>query len=346
MVSSIHTRRSRRIAATALIGAVALAISACSGGSPAPAESSGAAATGVDPYSPEITELSMLSYRLGASAPLFIAQMDGIDAEYGFSMNIDFTDSAANALAAIVGGTNQIAAAAHLSTVNAINEGMELVILGEQFRYGPGMQTMETRPDSGIESIEDLPGHTVGVGGLNGGQDLAIKWWFEENGLDWSGIQFTSVGPGEMGQALELGLIDAGVFAGPALAQVRESLGAVPVFDYGELMPDLPATSYIATREFAEANPNTIAAFQCAVVVKAAGLAAEGGTEYNQTIIDALEMGLGWTEEEVTGTGKVNFTSTNDPEYQQFGPDLFYDAGIFSERIVITDYLIPIPDNC
>jgi len=345
MVSTL-TRRPRIIEGAVLLGCLALGLSACAGSPPAAPETSTAAASGVDPFAPEQSEIRMLTYRLGASAPLFIAQMEGIDAEYGFSMSIDYTDSAANALSAVVGGATDIAAASQLSTSSAIAEGIDLVILGEQFRYGPGQQTMETLPGSGIESIEDLPGHVVGVGGLNGGQDLSIKWWFEENGLDWSGIEFTSVGPGEMGQALERGVIDAGVFAGPGILQVREALDAETVFDFGELMPDLPATSYIASREFAEANPNTIAAFQCAVVVNAHAIAAEGGSEYNQAIIDAMEFGLGWTEEEVRATGKVTFTTTNDPAYQQFGPDLLYSAGLFEEPIDIADYLIPIPDDC
>jgi len=341
--------RARLGAAVALIGAGALALTACS--SPAPEEPSSAAtqgsgASGLDPYAPEQSTVNFMAWRTTSSAPLYLAEAEGIPEEYGIDFEVQYAENSPAAVSAVVGGTTDVGSASLWSVISAINEGIDLKIIGETFRHVTGSMFLETLPDSGIEELADLEGKKVGVVGLNAGHDLGIKNAFEEAGLDPSTIQFVNLGYGEMGQALQTGSIDAGTFTGPGLEQAREELGSVPVFDYVELIENFPATSYIVRGEWADANPNTVAAFQCSIAVRGAEIAREGGEEYEQNYIDAMAAGLEWDEAAVTGTTKIDHVTANDAAAQQIVPDLLFKNGLISEEMDIADYLIPLPETC
>ena len=341
---SINTRRALA-AATALLGVGALALTACSAPTePAASPSSGATAegSGVDPYAPEQSEVTALVWRQTSTVPFFIAQSEAIADEYGLTLTPEYVENSPAAVSGIVGGSGNFGQASLWAVFSAINEGIDLRIVGEGFRHVPDSMFMETLPGSGIESIEDLAGKKVGVTGLNAGHDLSIKNWFTENGLDPNSIEFVSLGYGEMGQALQTGAIDAGAFTGAALAQARSELGSVDVFDFTEILDNFPAVSYIVDGAWADANPNTVAAFQCSVVVRGAELAAEDDDLYRE----ALKAGLGWDDAAVDATTKVDYVPLNDPEAQRVVPDLMFANGLLPEEIDIEDYLIPIPDNC
>ncbi len=335
-------------AAVAVMGAAALVITGCS--SPAPTEPTtepdAPAATGVDPFAPEQKSIDFMVWRTTSSAPLFLAEQAGIPEEYGIEFVTQYAENSPAATAAVVGGTTNIGSASLWSVMSAISEGIDLRIIGESFRHVENSMFMMTLPGSGIESIEDLAGHKVGVTGLNAGHDLMIKNYFIEKGLDPASIEFVSLGYGEMGQALQTGAIDAGALTGPALIQAQNELGAVPVFDFIKQFPNFPATSYIVQGEWADANPNTVAAFQCTIAVRGAEMARAGGKEYEQDYIDAMAYGLEWTEEAVRATTKINHVTENDPKFQQIIPDLMYKNGLIPEELQIADFIVPLPDNC
>lgn len=341
------TRRHRAGAAVALMGAAALVFAGCAS-DPAPTEptETGAAASGADPFAPEQADIDFTVWRTTSSAPVYIAQMEGIGAEYGIDFTLQYAENSPASTAAVVGGTTDIGSASLWSVMSAINEGIDIRVLGEAFRHVENSMFMMTLPDSGIESVEDLAGHKIGVTGLNAGHDLMIKNYYIENGLDPASIEFVSLGYGEMGQALQTGAIDAGALTGPALIQAEEELGAVPVFDFIAQFPNFPATSYIANGEWVDANPNTVAAFQCTIAIRGAEIAREGGAEYEQSYLDAMTFGLEWEEAATLATTKINHVSENDPEWQGIIPTLMFQNDLITEEIDLNDYIVPLPDNC
>ena len=338
----------RYISRTAFAGVLGLglaaSLAACSASTPAPAPSGEPAEmTGaVDPHAPETTDVTALLWRQTSSVPFYLAQSEGFASDYGITLNAEYVENSPAALSGVIGGTGQIGSMSLWSVVGAIQEGVDLRIIGESFRHVKDSMFMETMPGSGIEKIEDLAGKTVGVAGMNSGLDLSIKNWFLEHDMDPSSINFVNLGYGEIGQALQTGTIDAGSLTGAALAQARSEIGSVDVFDYTDLLDFFPATSYVTTGEFADANPNTIAAFQCAVVVDGSTLAASDDAKYRS----AIKTGLGWDDAAIDATPKANYVPSNDPKVQQVVPDLMYVNGLLPEPMDITAYMIPIPDNC
>lgn len=341
-MSTASSIRTGRTVAIALLGAAALALTACSapvaddGGSAAPPSA------GVDPFAPEVTQANLMIWRTPSAAPYFVAEDEGIIGEYGVEYAIDYAENSAGAVATLVGGTTDITSASLFAVISAINEGIELKVIGEQFRQVEDSAFLETLPDSGIESIEDLPGHKIGVVGLNSAYHLAIADWLDSNGYDSSEVEFVNLAFGEMGQALQTGAIDAGSFTGPTLEQAREEMGSTPVFDYKVQFPNLPATSYIVRADWAAENPNTVAAFQCAVIVRGTEIVRDDEETYRASVMKGLE----WDEAAMDSQVKFEYTPANDPEVQQYVPDLMFSAGLIPEEFDITSVLIPLPDNC
>jgi NitT/TauT family transport system substrate-binding protein len=340
------TRRRRAGAAVALVGAAALVFAGCTS-DPAPTEPAETeAGSTVDPFAPETADVSFTSWRTTATAPFYIAEMDGFFEEYGIAPTVEFAENSPASIAAVIGGTTDIGNASLWAVMSAINEGIDLRIIGESFRHVENSMFVMTLPGSGIEDIEDLAGHKIGVTGLNAGHDLMIKNYYIENGLDVASVEFVSLGYGEMGQALQTGAIDAGAFTGPPLEQAIAEIGAVEVFDFIEQFPQFPATSYIVRGEWADENPNTVAAFQCAVAVRGAEIAREGGEAYEQPYIDAMAYGLDWDEAATVGSTKINHVTLNDPEWQQIIPDLMFQNDLIASEIAVADIVVPLPDNC
>ena len=335
--------RTLRAGAIAMLGIAALALTACAPGAvdPAPTGDPEPGAQ-VDPYAPEVTDVNLMIWRTPSAAPYFVAEDEGIVAEYGVTYAIDYAENSAAAVATVVGGTTDITSASLFAVLSAINEGIELKVIGEQFRQVEDSAFLETLPGSGIESIEDLPGHKIGVVGLNSAYHLAIANWLDTNGLDSTEVEFVNLGFGEMGQALQTGAIDAGSFTGPTLEQARDEMGSVPVFDYKVQFPNLPATSYIVRADWAAENPNTVAAFQCAVIVRGTEIVRDDEEIYRASVM----KGLGWDEAAMDAQVKFDYTPANDPEVQQYVPDLMFSAGLIPEEFDITSVLIPLPDDC
>ena len=329
--------------AIAAIGIAALALTGCSPSTttPEPTASQPAGST-VDPFAPEIADPSVLLWRQTSSAPYFVADAEGLLADYGLTPVTDYAENSPAALAAVVGGTGDIASSSLWAVMSAIQEGIELKVIGEVFRHVPDSMFMETLPGSGIDGIEDLAGHKVGVPGLNAGNDLSIKNWYDENGPDWSTIEFVSLGYGEMGQALQTGAIDAGTFTGAALVQARAEIGSEPVFDFTEILDNFPALSYIVRADWAAENPNTVAAFQCAVVVGGATLAADDDDLYRES----LKTGLGWDDAAVDGTTKVSYGPFDDVVVQSVVPDLMFKNDLLADEVDMNEIIVPLPDNC
>src|SRR5699024_6767121 len=136
-------------------------------------------------------------------------------------------------------------------------------------------------------------GMTVSVPGLNTLQHNRLQYFFLEAGLDPDTIEFVEFPFGEVGSALANGTIDAGSVAGPPQIALKEEFDTNSVVDFtsGRFAGGSEG-GIIATREFVESNPNTVAAFQC---MWNTGVEEVNGNE--DVFIDILVNELGYSEE-------------------------------------------------
>ncbi len=335
---SINSRRPARAAmALAVLAAGALALSACGGSTPGATASTPAS---VDPTAPEVKEFSVAGYPNAATTQLSLATSEGFTEEYGIDVTLQPAGNAPARLAQITSGDVPIGQVNGFFSVPAVMEGADLVVIGELIRGVPGGQTVEVRPDSGIDSVADLEGKKVAVVGLNSGHQGRIASAMLAEGADPSKVEFVSLGWNEMPAALEQGTVDAVTVIGPSQLQLKNELSTETLLDLGDgMFAEFPDSQWLANGRWARENPNTVAAFQCAVVVK-----GQQAVNEDQDAYEAALREFGFSDQAIADDKKFIFPAANKPA--QIIPDIMSEMGWIDEDFDISTITIPLPDNC
>jgi NitT/TauT family transport system substrate-binding protein len=336
-MESVHriARHGRR--APLFIAAVAIfALAGCAGGSGTPTEP----ASDVDPHAPEVSEITVAGYQNAPTTPLAAAMNAGYGEEYGINVELQVAENAPAMLAQIISGDVPIGQVNGFFSVPAVIEGADVRVIGEVLRGKPGVQTVEVLPDSGIESVADLEGKKVAVVGLNSGHQGRIAAAMIDAGADPSKVDFVALGWAEMPAALEQGTADAVVTIGPFQLQARNELGSETILDLADgPFAEFPDSQWLVNGAWADANPNALAAFQCAVVIRGQQLVTDDQDVYEDTLRE-----YGFSEEAIAADVKVIFPAANKPA--QIIPDIMYELGWIDEPFDISTITVPLPDNC
>ncbi|WP_062213624.1 ABC transporter substrate-binding protein [Streptomyces sp. NBRC 109706] len=251
----------QHILRTAVAAGVLLCVSAC-GASTGP-EASGGDGEGSDGV-----------IRIGEtdgvpSAFLRFGVQQGVFEEHGIELEIDASAGGAAAIPALVGGNLDIAGSNVVSGLLAAERGLPLRMIapGTFATDDPtsDFSAVLAAEGSGIESAEDLAGASIAVNTLENIGDITIEAALEERGVDTSGVEFVELGFPDMLPALANGQIDAAWVIEPFLTMGLDD-GLTPVlWPYVESKEGLQIGSYLTTQEFAERDPEAVAAFQAAI---------------------------------------------------------------------------------
>jgi len=329
--------------ALAAVLAAGLVVTSCAAGSPSGESSAPAAGGPVDPHAPEQSTVSVVQYRTAGVTPYYAALELGIAEEYGIELTSTWGESSSAMMTQVVSGDVDVAFSSFWGVIDSVRQGIPVRIVGELFRIVPESLTIEVKPDSGIDGIEDFPGKKIGVVGLNGSQDIIIKYMMAQEGLDYESVEFVNLPFPEIPGALERGDIDAGAGTGATLLQMKEQLGTETVFDFGEgELNGFPWGGWVASEEFVATKPNTVAAFQCAVVVRGGEVANDDDEFFHHVLKDILEF----TDEGIATHVKYEFAESNDLERMQRVPDVMQAIGLMDEDFDIASITVPTPDNC
>jgi NitT/TauT family transport system substrate-binding protein len=336
-MESVHrTARPGRRASLFVAAAAILALAGCAGGGDTPTEPAAA----VDPHAPEVSQFTVAGYQNAPTTPLAAAMNAGYGDEYGISVDLQVAENAPAMLAQIISGDVPIGQVNGFFSVPAAIEGADVRVIGEILRGKPGVQTVEVLPDSGIESVADLEGKKVAVVGLNSGHQGRIAAAMIDAGADPDKVDFVALGWAEMPAALEQGTADAVVTIGPFQLQTRNELGSVTILDLADgPFAEFPDSQWLVNGAWADANPNTVAAFQCAVVIKGQELVTDDQQVYEDTLRE-----YGFSEDAIANDVKVIFPAANEPA--QIIPDIMYQLGWIDEPFDISTITMPLPDNC
>lgn len=140
---------------------------------------------------------------------------------------------------ALEAGALDIATASANSAIFAASEGIEFDIIASLSRESErGFYTkFIAKDDSGIQSIADLKGHTIGINGFSGSGHLWTKIVLENNGLTEDDVTLVPVPFPAQGEALAAGTIDVGMFPQPFAAMVEANGGVHTVYTSKDAAP-------------------------------------------------------------------------------------------------------------
>jgi NitT/TauT family transport system substrate-binding protein len=231
-----------------------LALAACLAASPASAA----------------TKLTLLYTPGDSFTESYVAKDRGIFEKHGLDVTLTVGQNGSVITAALIADSAQIGAPTPTVFLQAHEQGVDLVILASANRNPVQPAVSETgivaREGSGIKTAADLVGKKHAVQGIGGTIDVLTKKWVEARGVDyrkvdWIEMQFPTVPDG-----LKAGLTDAASVVDPFLHRILGAKTGYLIGDFGEVMPaGTMVVVYAATREWASAHKEAVAAFRAAL---------------------------------------------------------------------------------
>lgn len=192
--------------------------------------------------------------------------------------------------------------------------------------------------DSAYKSLEDLKGKSIAVISPNTYCVLALQRAAEGMGWPKDSFKFTVLAPTDQVAAFGAKRVDATCVWDPLRSQIKDEFGGRSV--WGNLEP---ATNNIAraiggglvvTKEFAEKNPNTVAAMQ-----RAMARANEEGNSNPQLVIDTLARA---TQQDAAKLAKIHLPkyavppsmSSNNAEMAK----IMHDYGFIADPLDLSGF--------
>ncbi len=274
-------KKLRLPALAALAATAALVLSACSGGSLS-GDSGSSGSTGSND-SGELTKVVVGVLPIAPAAAVQLGIDQGIFEKHGLDVDLQLGDGGAALLPAVSSGSMQFAVGNPLSVLTAASQGLDMrIVSGYSRNYESPSDPEDAAPsgitvrsDSGITRWKDLEGKTVAINALNTQGDLGVKALVQEDGGDPGLVKFIEIAfPDQLAQ-LEQGNIDASWTPEPFLSKARATEGIEFLGDPLRAIDGLYTMVTFTSGDFAEKNPEVVAAFRAAIIETAEAAMAD-----------------------------------------------------------------------
>jgi NitT/TauT family transport system substrate-binding protein len=201
------------------------------------------------------------------SAPLYLGKEMGFFSDEGLDLTIKTATGGAAVVPSVLSGDFQFGRGNVLSTMVAVDKGLDLSCItnANSTAGNPDFGAVVVRGDSPIQSVAQLPGHTVSVNTLANIGDTTIRSVVEEAGGDPSGVHFVELPFSDAPAAVEGGQVDAAWILEPFLTQAVDAGARVLSYNFSDFHPDLDISCVFATGALIKKDPELVAAFQRAM---------------------------------------------------------------------------------
>jgi NitT/TauT family transport system substrate-binding protein len=249
----------KRLRAVTAIGSLTLTIAACGGGSEAASGEDG----GSGPTTVRVAHNSN-----AANLPARIAGEKGYFSEdCGFDVEFTTVENIAS-LPPALGRSFEIVQTAPTNMIQASAQGIAMVAAAGATVDVPENPTagVITTEGSGITSVEQLEGKTLGVLNETGTLHTATKFWLQESGVPLDSVEILQIdGPAQADQLLA-GRVDAVETVAPFRGTILAREGTVDLGDpYLQMAPEIGAILWGAQRQWAEENSETVECFRASL---------------------------------------------------------------------------------
>jgi NitT/TauT family transport system substrate-binding protein len=199
---------------------------------------------------------------------IYVAKNEGMFAKHGIDATLTPIANPQNLLTGLFAGNLQIIMSNTVQFLTAINGGLDFVVIAGGNRMNPSNDPigLVLRPDAKYASPADLKGLTIAVPGFNSGTFMLLKEWLATKHVPADQINFVESSMPSEGDLIKGHKVDGVLTAEPFRTQIVGSgTGKLVAKFYTEVIPDQPATFWVATRAWAQANPQLVAAFRASL---------------------------------------------------------------------------------
>jgi len=205
--------------------------------------------------------IRLLRAPVGAFQPLYIAEARGYFRERGLKVDIAVGGGPDQNIAQAMAGQAEIIMTGAVPLVAAVANGVPVAaILGAEDHVAPATTGLMVKADSPIRSLADLKGKKIGLPGIASPQGLATLLALEGAGIRQNEVSLVNLPFDAVVESAQNGQVDAtfpvGLFYTLAKTQgFREFPDVIRPLDH------TPAVLYATTRQWADENAETLAAF-------------------------------------------------------------------------------------
>ncbi len=221
-----------------------------------------------------------------------------------------------------------------MSLFLAKSQGIDLTLIADGDKARPGFSGVFVMPNSPIKTPADLAGKKIAVNTLNNVGGLVISAVLQSQGVDPKSIKFVEVGFPDMGATLQRGDVDAVWVVEPFTTAVKATLNARAIIDpFSGPTAALPVGGYAVTKQFADKNPKTVAAFFRALD-KAVADANADRSKVNEVVPTYIKI-------DAAAASKVTlpiYSATPNATELQRVADLMQQFGNLSQRLDVASF--------
>jgi NitT/TauT family transport system substrate-binding protein len=215
--------------------------------------------------------LHVATINIDSGAQPYYAEDGGFFKTAGLRVDFQQFNNGQAIAAAVAGGALDIATSNLVAMSQAHARAVPFVIVA------PGALYLATDPTtvfmvakaSAIAGPHDLAGKTVACNGVNGIPEYCTRAWVDKSGADSSGMKFVEMNYVQMQDALASGHIDGACVTEPFISQAKTTARSIGT-PFDACAPRFLLSVFVAMRDWAQANRDTVRRFQTAMAQTAA----------------------------------------------------------------------------
>lgn len=210
------------------------------------------------------TRLTIGTTPIDAAMGVVVAQRAGFFRKYGLDADIVAQGMGAANVAAVAGGSMQIAGSNLVTLIKAHLHGLpfQIVAPGSLYVTERPNEVLLVRKDAAIRTAADLSGKTIASPAIGDLLSTATTAWIDQNGGSSSAVKMVELPPPAMMAALQGARVDAATIAEPHLSDaLRSGTFRVLAKIYDVIAPRFLISAYFAMPDFINANRDLIGRF-------------------------------------------------------------------------------------
>lgn len=331
MITTLRTCRTarRQFIAGAALTAAALALTGCGAGSTSGAAADGGAASTATTQGPGATSepVRIGYFPLVHTSSMVHAEEAGYLEENGITVELVQTQGGAAAIPALASGDVDITYTNYTSALLAAQKGLPIVMIAGN-DIGAGDHGIFVDPDSGIKDVEALKGKSFAVNNLQNIGTVAILSQLEEAGIGPQDVDILEMPYPDMAAAVQNGNVDA-IWQVEPFQALSEEAGLVKIGDlFTGPAQDMPVAGWVATRDFAEENPEVIKGLQASLARSMEDLSGD-----RAALEDLVPTFTTVSPEVVKQIELPEFSAELDLEQLQRGADLMLEYELIKDPL-------------